>query len=156
MPKTLIRRAVRDDFPVLLRLDQICFAPGIAYDSGELEWYLTRRGAEAIVLEADGEIAAFLILELNPRKRKATMVTLDVHPDHRRHGYAHRLLMRSEEILAENGLEFYELQVDVENTPAIAFYVKHGFRQTRTIEAYYANGHDAYLMLKKLPTAAGR
>jgi ribosomal-protein-alanine N-acetyltransferase len=53
-------------------------------------------------------------------------------------------------MLVNYGVETYDLQVDVTNRPAIAFYKKHGFNTVRTLKNYYANGHDAFLMVKEL------
>src|SRR5687767_500404 len=151
MTKSLIRNATGADFPILLSIDQACFPEGIAYDSAELSYFMNREQAETIVLEEDGQIAAFLIIEirrLGRRRKAATMVTLDVRQEHRRKGHASTLLRRSIEILEGNGVRLYELQVDVHNASAIALYRKHGFEIARTIRNYYANGHDAYLMTK--------
>ena len=38
----------------------------------------------------------------------------------------------------------------VTNHAAIDFYKKHGFGKVRTLRHYYANGNDAYLMVKQL------
>jgi ribosomal-protein-alanine N-acetyltransferase len=155
MAKTLIRPAARADFPVLLHIDQSCFPEGVAYDAAELFWYLNRKGAETLVLEDADGIAGFMILEIQPRRRRATMVTLDIKPDRRRRGYAARLLQRSEEILEGHGVELFELQVDVTNSAAMAFYEKHGFKQVGRIAGYYANGHDAYVMIRTLRPDGG-
>jgi ribosomal protein S18 acetylase RimI-like enzyme len=53
-------------------------------------------------------------------------------------------------MLSNYGVDLYDLQVDTENRAAIAFYRKHGFRTIRTLRNYYANGHDAFLMMKEL------
>jgi len=53
-------------------------------------------------------------------------------------------------MLIDFGVEGYDLQVDVTNTGAIAFYKKHGFTTVRTLRHYYANGNDAFLMVKEL------
>jgi ribosomal-protein-alanine N-acetyltransferase len=73
-----------------------------------------------------------------------------VRDGYRRKGYGTRLLNRSEKILSDIGVEAYDLQVDVNNHGAIRFYKKHGFRTVRTLRRYYANGNDAYLMVKEL------
>ena len=150
MVKTLIRHAVTADFDTLLQIDQASFAGNVAYNADELSYFMRRDGAETLVLEEDDKIVAFLILEVQPTRRFGTIVTLDVRASHRRCGYGTRLLERAEEILSEYGVEAYDLQVDVTNRSAISFYNKHGFRTVRTLRQYYANGHDAYLMVKEL------
>jgi len=150
MTKTLIRHAVSADFQTLLNIDAASFPRGIAYDSTEMSYFMSRNGAETLVLESDVKIVAFLILEVHRTRRSATIVTVDVQADHRRNGYASALLERSEEILLDYGVEIYDLQVDVGNRGAINFYKKHGFKIARTLKNYYTNGNDAYLMVKEL------
>ena len=156
MAKTLIRRATAADFPVLLDIDKDSFPPGVAYDSLELSYFMSRRGAQTLVLEEDGTIAAFLLMEVHRNTNTATIVTLDVREAFRRRGFASRLIEQSEEILAEHSIEVYDLQVDVENAVAIAFYTKHGFEPARVLRNYYSNGNDAYLMVKKLRPSGRR
>ena len=150
MTKTLIRHAVRDDFETLLEIDKASFPRGVAYDAGELSYFMNRQGAETIVIEEGGTIVAFLIMEIHRNRRTATIVTVDVREDSRRKGYGTQLLIRAEEILGDYGIELYDLQVDVSNVKAIRFYKKHDFTLVRTLHNYYANGHDAYLMVKEL------
>ena len=150
MSKTLIRLATAADFPILLDIDQESFPEGIAYDAAELSYFMSRRGSATLVLESDGNVAAFLIADTRPGQGAATIVTLDVRPPFRRLGYASRLLLESEKLLKERGVRDYRLQVDVDNAAAIAFYRKHGFERLRTLRGYYSNGHDAYLMTKIL------
>jgi len=150
MPKTLIRHAVDADVKVLLEIDEASFRRGVAYDANELAYFMNRDGSETIVVEEDGEIVAFLIMELHRNRRSATIVTVDVREKARRKGYASRLLVRAEEMLRDYGIELYDLQVDVSNGQAILFYKKHGFTVVRTLRNYYANGNDAYLMVKEL------
>jgi len=150
MAKTLIRHAVREDFETLLEIDEASFPGGVAYDADELQYFMTREGAETIVAEEDGQIIAFIIMEVHRTRRTATIITLDVREAYRRSGYGTQLLQRAEEILADYGVELYDLQVDVKNPNAIRFYKKHGFEVVRTLPNYYANGNDAFLMVKDL------
>jgi [ribosomal protein S18]-alanine N-acetyltransferase len=150
MAKTIIRHASREDFKTLLEIDEASFPRGVAYDAPELAYFMNRNGAETIVAEEDGEIIAFLIMEVHRSRRMATVVTLDVRENYRRSGYGTQLLRRTEEILDDYGVELYDLQVDVTNHNAIRFYKKHGFTVVRTLQNYYANGHNAYLMVKEL------
>lgn len=150
MPKTQIRDAISADFESLLAIDEASFPGGIAYDATELAYFMNREGAETIVVEVDERIVAFLIMEVHWNRRRATIVTLDVDKSHRRNGYGSQLLHRSEQMLTDYGVEACDLQVDVTNRSAIIFYKKHGFKKVRVLANYYANGHDAYLMVKEL------
>jgi ribosomal-protein-alanine N-acetyltransferase len=152
MTKTLIRHAVSSDFPVLLGIDVASFPPGVAYNSAELSYFMNRPGSETLVLEAEGVIAGFLIIEVHPNRRFATIVTLDVREGHRRMGHATKLFEKAEEILESHGVEMCDLQVDVSNTGAIRFYKLKGFTTVRRLREYYANGNDAWLMVKELRT----
>ena len=60
------------------------------------------------------------------------------------------LLDHSEQILREENIRRYRLQVDISNESAIAFYRKHGLRAHQTLKGYYGNGADAYLMEKEI------
>ena len=151
MTKTLIRHAVPADFESLLAIDVSSFPGGVAYDATELAYFMNRDGAETLVLEEDKQIVAFIVLEVHETRRSGTIITLDVLLKHRRSGYATQLLQRAEAILSDYGVEGYNLQVDVTNRAAISFYKKHGLRIVRTLRHYYANGNDAYLMVKELP-----
>lgn len=148
--KTLIRHATPADFNVLLEIDQASFPGGIAYNAAELSYFMNRDGAETLVVEEDGAVVAFLIVEIQTGRRRATIVTLDVRATHRRNGYGTQLLKRAEGILTDYGVDVYDLQVDVTNKGAIDFYRRHGFKTVKTLKRYYANGNDAYLMMKEL------
>jgi len=113
---------------MLLSIDEACFPPEIAYDAMDLRHMMSRAGAETLVLEEDGRIVAFLLMEVDRNRKTATLVTLDVLKDHRRSGYASSLLARSEQMLAGLGVTSYKLQVDTQNEGAISFYRKNGFR----------------------------
>jgi ribosomal protein S18 acetylase RimI-like enzyme len=115
---------------------------------------MSRPGSETIVLEEDGTIRSFLMLDIDRRRKTATLVTLDVLSRFRRQGDASALLSRSEEILASHGVTTYRLQVDTTNNAAIAFYRKNGFETVRLLRNYYTGGRDAWEMIKKLPTDA--
>lgn len=115
---------------------------------------MSRSGAETIILEEDGAIRAFLLMEVDHRRKTATLVTLDVLSDFRRKGHASELLSRSEQILATHGVATYKLQVDTQNEGALSFYRKNGFKAERLLRKYYPGGRDAWEMIKTLPTGA--
>jgi ribosomal protein S18 acetylase RimI-like enzyme len=124
------------DFNALLEIDEASFVGGVAYNAAELSYFMNRAGAETLVVEEDGHIVAFVIVEVQAGRRRATVVTLDVRESHRRNGYGTRLLARAEEILINHGVETYDLQVDVTNRGAISFYKKQGFKSSRVSRQY--------------------
>ena len=154
--KTLIRYSTTRDFPVLLSIDQACFSPEVAYDFLDLKHMMSRPGAETLVLEEDGNVQGFLLMDVDLRRKSGTLVTLDVLEEHRRKGYASALFLRSEEILNSYGVLQYQLQVDVKNEGAIAFYRKNGFKEERLLRKYYPGSRDAWQMVKKLPGTGGK
>jgi ribosomal-protein-alanine N-acetyltransferase len=48
----ILREFRREDFDTLWRIDQQCFAPGIAYSKAELAAYIRRRGSFTVVAES--------------------------------------------------------------------------------------------------------
>jgi ribosomal protein S18 acetylase RimI-like enzyme len=156
MAKTRIRPALDADFPLLLEIDAASFPDGNAYDASELSWYMNRAGTETLVLESDGTVAAFLIVETSRKQQSATIVTVDVRAEFRRRGFATALLDRTEAVLRKKAVERCRLPVDVGNTPAITFYEGRGFRKVRRLPRYYTNGADAWLMIKTLRPSGGR
>jgi len=148
--RALVIREVRPkDLSALFELDAICFEPGIAYSRGELRRFLGIASAEGVVAEEDSTIAGFAIGYLSGR-RAAHVVTLDVHPSHRRSGLGTTLI---EELLARlrrAGATRGRLEVSTENGGAIAFYERLGFQTTRRLRDYYGPGKDAFEMEKTL------
>ncbi|HET9399905.1 MAG TPA: N-acetyltransferase [Candidatus Acidoferrales bacterium] len=149
MSEVRIRPFRSGDFEALYRIDQVCFARGIAYGRAELRFYLALHGAECFVAEADEEIAGFVITESD--QTEAHVVTLDVLQRFRRRGTGSQLLARAEESFASRGVEWVWLETATTNEAAIAFWQKHGYRQSREIlRGYYGRGGDAYQMRKRL------
>jgi len=112
-----------------------------------------------IVAEQDGEIVGYIMnrvevglsnLGLSGLVRKGHVVSIAVMPQSRRKGVAQALITAAIE-----GLHFYKakqlyLEVRVTNEAGINLYKKLGFEISRTINGYYSDGEDAYVMTKKL------
>jgi len=74
------------------------------------------------------------------------LVSIAVHPEHRRRGVAQLLMTRLESLIARERI--IRLEVRKNNKPAIAFYTKNGYRLTGVEEHYYRDGEDALMMEK--------
>lgn len=144
-PAPCLRRIRESDLESLHTLDRICFEPGIAYSRDEIRRFLRLPTARGFVLERGGEVVAFTIGH-RPSRRRGSVVTLDVHPDHRRHGDGGALLSRLIADLGSEGVREISLEVDVTNAGAIAFYERFGFRTVARLRGYYGPGRDAFEM----------
>ncbi len=148
--RTPILREIRlADFEGLFRLDQLCFEPGIAYSPEELRRFLGLATAEGVVAEVNGTVAGFSLGYLSARGL-GRVVTLDVHPAHRRRSVGKALLGELLARLERAGACEVRLEVDTENAGAIAFYERLGFRRRRRIPNYYGPGRAALEMVREL------
>ena len=150
MPVTLRAHEPRD-FAALLRLDQACFPPGIAYSKTMLRYFLKLPSADGTVAEEGGKIVGFILTEENPPL--AHVITLDVAESHRRQGLGSALLAESEKNLALRGVRTILLETATDNEAAVAFWQRHGYRIEATLKRYYLLQIDAYEMRKILPGA---
>jgi ribosomal-protein-alanine N-acetyltransferase len=151
-----IRDFVPEDFDTLWRIDQQCFPPEIAYSRAELLHYINRKTAFGIVAEVDSEIAGFLVSEASKRRKAGHVITIDVTERFRRHQVGTLLMAECERRLVDSGCDVIFLETAVDNTGAIMFYRRHGYRVLETLPRYYHGELDALLMGKRLarPKAA--
>jgi ribosomal-protein-alanine N-acetyltransferase len=139
-------------FSALHKLDQACFPPGISYSKMMLRYFLQLPSAECLVAGDESGIAGFILTKENPPL--GHIVTLDVAESHRRHGVGSALLDESERNLAFRGVRTILLETAIDNTAAIAFWQRHGYRIEATLQRYYLGRLDAYEMRKKLSSGA--
>jgi ribosomal-protein-alanine N-acetyltransferase len=166
-----------DDLPELWRLDQECFAPGIAYSEAELRQYLKSRGAFALVAhDREGAILGFAVAQVRlrgaaerasgPRAqaaarrepgpgcgapvRRGHVITIDVRSHGRRAGVGSALMDCLEARLRGSGCACVSLETAVDNAAALAFYERRGFAVRQVIPRYYGDQVDAFLMGKRL------
>ncbi len=97
-----------------------------------------------VLVEPGGEIVAYLFsawqyLDLH-------ILNIATHPDHRRRGYARRLLGLAREHAERRGGESVTLEVRMGNTGAIALYTAEGFEKAGVRRRYYGDGEDALVM----------
>jgi [ribosomal protein S18]-alanine N-acetyltransferase len=177
-----VRFTVREhrpqDFNTLWKIDQACFAPGIAYSRYELRAFMRHPGAFTLVAEADlgaGEgpngnrvldrvlnrvlnedsILGFLVAECG--RKIGHIITIDVRAEARRHRVGSALLDAAEVRLLAAQCQLVRLETAVDNAAALSFYKRRGYNVIQTIPHYYSSGVDA-LMLEKdllLPVASG-
>jgi [ribosomal protein S18]-alanine N-acetyltransferase len=143
------------DFDRLWKIDQTCFAPGIAYTQMDLTGFITRRKAITLVAEYPrgseftGAIAGFAVAQ--PIRNIGRILTLDILPEARRFGLGTRLMQECENRLRAGGCQKIYLETAVNNEPALRLYEKLGYGIQRKLPLYYPpHGLDAYLLGKDL------
>src|SRR3989475_13260634 len=151
MPVTLRAHEPRD-FTALLRLDQGCFPPGIAYSKTMLRYFLKLPSADGMVAEDAGKIVGFILMEENPPL--AHVITLDVAESHRRQGAGSALLAESERNLALRGVRTILLETATDNEAGVAFWQRHGYRIEATLKRHCLRKVDATELRKSLPGSA--
>ena len=97
-----LRQFRREDFETLWRIDQECFAPGLAYSRMELAAYIRLRGSFTVVaepksiVESRAQILGFIVAQAN-RRGIGHILTIDVPAANRRLGVGSKLLANAEE-----------------------------------------------------------
>jgi ribosomal-protein-alanine N-acetyltransferase len=94
-------------------------------------------------------IAGFVTFHLQ-RQGYGHIITLDVHPEARRHGLGTLLMHAVFERLRKMAAFMVVLEVAVNNHGALAFYEKLGFHRIRVLEGYYSRDVDAILMTRRI------
>jgi ribosomal-protein-alanine N-acetyltransferase len=149
-----LRNADSRDFETLWRIDQSCFAEGIAYSKRELAAYMALRGAFTLVcVDGPEEILGFLVAATR-RDRLGHIITIDVVPEARRLGVGSHLLTSAEQRLRALGCSRVALETAVDNRSALTFYKRHQYFVVKTVPHYYANGVDALVLQKDLLSTA--
>jgi len=94
-------------------------------------------------------IAGFVTFHYQ-RQGYGHIITIDVHPDARRHRLGTELIAAACERLRKMTAFMVVLEVAVNNHSALAFYDKHGFKRIKVLEHYYNRSVDAIFMTKRL------
>jgi len=141
-----------------MHINQICLPEN--YSSSFFLDLYERFPETFVVAEENGEIVGYAMcrierdfsgFRLMGLAKKGHLISIAVLPKYQHQGVG-QALMR-EIMKAMLGYEAKEicLEVRVTNTSAISLYKKLGFKIARTLNNYYADGEDAYLMSRKLP-----
>ena len=143
-----IRYITKDDIGSLEELDRRCFTEAVRFNRYDLAYYLSLPNSIGLVEENSDTPLGFIITTLIA-EGTMNIVTIDVEPRYRRHGIGTGLIITAIEILRRLDMTKVTLQVSMNNQPAIAFYLKHGFQVAKQLPKYYPDG-DGYQMERLL------
>ncbi len=136
-----IRRAALNDLLAVYNIERQSF--NHPYGLVVFLTLLTSPSSLFLVAEDAGKVVGYAVARVD--EGSALLLSIAVHPQHRRRGIG-ALLLRSIIRQLPEEVEYLDLQVAVSNRVAISFYEKHGFEKIRIIPRYYKDGEDAYLM----------
>lgn len=142
-----IRPAVAADTAALTALEDAVFSAENYPLSRRAFYHHIRHNLLLIACADDGAAAGYVLALV--RRRVPKLYSLAVAPDCRGRGVGALLLERVLEALAERGFEQATLEVRTDS-PAAALYRRFGFETVQTLDAFYRDGCDAYLMRRDI------
>ncbi len=143
-----LRRATVFDLRAVYRLERLIF-PRDAYPYADLFLLFVLPGMlNQKIVAPDGSLAAFVSATRALFNRdRAWIVTIGVHPAHRRRGLARHLLALVEERMK---VPYVRLTVREGNVPAITLYRDTGYRVAERKLGYYRDGETGLVMEKEV------
>jgi ribosomal-protein-alanine N-acetyltransferase len=152
-----LRKFKPDDLQSVMRINRFCL-PENYMDFFFMD--LHQRFPETfIVAEENEQIIGYIMCRievglsnfgLGGLIRKGHVVSIAVLPQGRRKGIANALMTKAIEGMIHYKAKLCYLEVRVTNDPGVELYKKLGFEVSKTLNGYYSDGEDAYVMTKKL------
>lgn len=133
------------DIQEVLKMDQSYFTPPWSAEqwlniNWETHLLYSWQGIE------DVSSTGFVLFGLVPGDEVAHLLKILILPKHRGSGQAEEFFQTVSVELKSFGVERIYLEVESQNTRAIGFYKKMGFKRLRVNKSYYSNGEDADIM----------
>ena len=151
------RDATLYDVPQLALLDLICF-PDHAFPSETIQRFI-ELGQPCVVVEgpASEGVIAFAMLMPEPEEGTGALMTIDVDPDHRRHGLGRELVEWCARYLRgmDTPMWLMWLTVASRNSGARTFYGRLGFTEVDSIPDYYRDDDAIVMVHQDLEGLAG-
>lgn len=144
----LLRRYHSSDLNEIVRIEQQCFPPEIAWDKHEYILGITVPSADMRIAEIDNKIAGYVLVDTCEDSGHVT--TLNVAPEYRRRGIARHLMDWVSLHFIFKHMSFISLEVSVENKTAIRLYNDLMYSAVTVIEDYYGEGQNAFVMVRVL------
>lgn len=143
-----VRRAMPTDIGAIVAIENVSFPD--PWDQNVFLEALTYYPTTYFVATCDGAVAGFLVgaLEDTGENIYGHICNLAVLPRFRHRNIGRLLVTRAEHQFAIELASAVQLEVRVSNTAAQKFYRRMGYQNVFGIDSYYANGEDAFVMMK--------
>jgi ribosomal-protein-alanine N-acetyltransferase len=147
-PRQRIRTAGPGDFAAIQRIETVAFEPSRRSSAASLKRALRSAFQRVLVLEADDELAGYLILW--PHRRTWRIYNLAADPRRQGQGVGSALLETVVAAAQRGGAE--RVVLECRDDPALmAFYQHRGFQARGRLPDYYSKGEHATRMEMRLP-----
>lgn len=143
-PPGVIRAADVHDLEALYELEGLCFAERRFRKEHLL--YILRNPRAATYVYENGRVIGSLMLQ--DEESLLRVLSIGVHPSHRRRGIGRELMAVAEDVARSVDIPELRLEVNAKNPGAIAFYNALGYRTVGALPRYYSWGDDALAMAK--------
>lgn len=142
----MIRPAGVADLQALYELEVLCFRER-RFPREYLGHLLNNPSGSTFVQEEGRVVGSVMLLKDAGCVR---VLSLAVHPDHRRRGIGRGLMAVAEDVARRSASREVRLEVSTNNAGAIAFYDTLGYGIRQRLSEYYAWGDDAFVMAKPI------
>ena len=139
-----IRLATASDLERVMEIENLCF------DScwSQLQFSASLKDLFLVFIE-EKAILGFLIACTCEIARRAIIMRIAVHPDHRHRGIASKLISAALDYFRQRNLKCVELDVEIVKNGAIKLYEKFGFQVMRLATVNY-DEDTSFLIMKLL------
>jgi ribosomal-protein-alanine N-acetyltransferase len=137
-----LRPLFQEDLPSMADIEAVCSKNPWGF--GMLKEAVVLRGGFGLGVEEGGRLLGFglfyRVLD------ECQVMTLCVHPGHRRRGVGRLLMEGAKKAASRQGAEKMSLEVRKSNVAAQGLYAQLGFFRVGVRKGYYRDGEDAVLM----------
>jgi ribosomal-protein-alanine N-acetyltransferase len=143
-----IRVATADDLERILEIERLCFDP-----QWSRQQFCSSLKELFFVFEEEKEILGFLVACSCEIARRAIIMRIAVHPEHRGRGIATKLISAALNKFKQMDLKYAELDVDIVKNGAIRLYEKFGFRIMKVATVDFEDEPSYFIMQLSLRNA---
>jgi ribosomal-protein-alanine N-acetyltransferase len=139
-----IRNANKEDLERILEIERLSFQPQWEYHQFESAL------KESFFVFEEQNVLGFLLACTCEIAKRAIIMRIAVHPEHRGRGIASRLIAAALDEIKSKNLNCVELDVDIVKNRAIKLYEKFGFRTMKVATVNYNNDETSFFIMKLL------